>query len=95
GGVVTVQEVVWAEFFGRLTLGAVRSLAQPFTIISSAGGPVFAGLAYDFGGSYRFAFLVFIATYVVAAGLILLTPYPKRPESEASTAPPPSIAAPA
>lgn len=94
GGVVTVQEVVWAEFFGRLTLGAVRSLAQPFTIISSAGGPVFAGLAYDLGGSYRFAFLVFIATYVVAAGLILLTPYPKRPESEASTAPPPSIAAP-
>lgn len=79
GGVVTVQEVVWADFFGRLSLGTVRSLAQPFTIVSSAGGPVFAGFAYDHFGSYTTAFHLFIATYVVAAVLILLTPAPRRP----------------
>ena len=79
GGVVTVQEVVWADFFGRLTLGSVRSLAQPFTIVSSAGGPVFAGFAYDHFGSYATAFHLFIATYVAAAVLILLTPSPRPP----------------
>lgn len=79
GGVVTVQEVVWADFFGRLSLGTVRSLAQPFTIVSSAGGPVFAGFAYDHFGSYTSAFHIFIATYVLAAIMILLTPEPRRP----------------
>ncbi len=81
GGVVTVQEVVWADFFGRLSLGTVRSLAQPFTIVSSAGGPVFAGFAYDHFGSYTTAFHLFTATYVAAAVLIMLTPTPRRPAS--------------
>lgn len=81
GGVVTVQEVVWADFFGRLSLGTVRSLAQPFTIVSSAGGPVFAGFAYDHFGSYTTAFHLFIATYLLAAMMIMLTPAPRRPAS--------------
>ena len=81
GGVVTVQEVVWADFFGRLSLGTVRSLAQPFTIVSSAGGPVFAGFAYDHFGSYTTAFHLFIATYLLAAMMIMLTPAPGRPAS--------------
>lgn len=81
GGVVTVQEVVWADFFGRLSLGTVRSLAQPFTIVSSAGGPVFAGFAYDHFGSYTTAFYLFIATYLLAAVMIMLTPTPRRSAS--------------
>ena len=79
GGVVTVQEVVWANYFGRLTLGTVRGVGRPFTIVSSAGGPVFAGVAYDVGGSYELAFTVFIGTYLVAAALIVLTPRPVSP----------------
>ncbi|HJM88936.1 MAG TPA: MFS transporter [Dehalococcoidia bacterium] len=79
GGVVTVQEVVWANYFGRLTLGTVRGVGRPFTIVSSAGGPVFAGAAYDIGGSYELAFTVFIGTYLVAAALIVLTPRPRSP----------------
>ncbi|MDA0270373.1 MAG: MFS transporter [Chloroflexi bacterium] len=79
GGVITVQEVVWADYYGRLTLGTVRSIGRPFTIVSSAGGPVFAGLAYDIGGSYDLAFISFIVAYVFAAVLILLTPTPRPP----------------
>jgi MFS family permease len=79
GGVITVQEVVWANYFGRLTLGTVRSIARPFTIVSSAGGPVFAGAAYDIGGSYEVAFSVFVITYLIAAALIFVTPRPAPP----------------
>jgi sugar phosphate permease len=79
GGVITVQEVVWADYYGRLTLGTVRSIGRPFTIVSSAGGPVFAGLAYDIGGSYDLAFISFIVAYVIAAVLILITPTPRPP----------------
>ena len=81
GGVITVQEVVWANYFGRLTLGTVRSIGRPFTIVTSAGGPLFAAIAYDVGGSYRMAFTAFIFTYLAAAVLILLTPRPVAPPS--------------
>jgi MFS family permease len=93
GGVITLQETVWADYFGRLTLGTVRSVGRPFTVISSAGGPVFAGLAYDLGGSYEMAFLGFIAAYAIAAALILVTPMPRPPRpSEAAAALPVSAA---
>lgn len=79
GGVLTVQETVWADYYGRMTLGTVRSVGRPFTIVFSAGGPVFAGAAYDLGGSYEVAFLAFIAAYIGAAALILVTPEPAPP----------------
>jgi len=79
GGVSTVQEVIWADYFGRATIGMIRGLTRPFTVLASAGGPVFAALAYDTRGSYEPAFYVFIATYVAAAAVILVTPYPTPP----------------
>lgn len=80
GGVMTVQETVWADYYGRLTLGTVRSIGRTFTIVFSAGGPVFAALAYDLRGSYEVAFLVFVGTYAVAALLVLATPIPRHPD---------------
>ncbi|MCC6237548.1 MAG: MFS transporter [Dehalococcoidia bacterium] len=81
GGIITLQETVWADYFGRLTLGTVRAVGRPFTIVSSAGGPVLAGLAYDLRNSYEVAFLAFIAAYLVAAVMIVLTPTPRPPRS--------------
>jgi MFS family permease len=79
GGVVTVQETVWADYYGRLTLGTVRSIGRPFTIVFSAGGPVFASLAFDLRNSYELAFVLFVGAYVIAALLILVTPAPRKP----------------
>lgn len=89
GGVLTIQEIVWADYFGRLSLGRIRGVAMPFSIIASAGGPVFAGRVFDLTGSYRLVFPVFIATYLVAMTLILLArrPRPARPAG----APPPIL----
>lgn len=94
GGIITLQETVWADYFGRLTLGAVRAVGRPFTIVSSAGGPVLAGLAYDLQNSYEVAFLVFIAAYALAAILILLTPTPRPPRDAVSPVPVVSALAP-
>lgn len=79
GGVTTVQEVVWADYFGRATIGMIRGLARPGTVLASAGGPVFAAIAYDVRGSYEVAFSVFVVTYLAAAVMIMLTPYPTLP----------------
>ena len=61
----------------RATIGMIRGLTRPFTVLASAGGPVFAALAYDTRGSYELAFYVFIGTYVAAAAVILVTPCPE------------------
>ncbi|MSP22774.1 MAG: MFS transporter [Dehalococcoidia bacterium] len=82
GGIITIQETVWADYFGRITLGTVRAIGRPFTIISSAGGPVLAGLAYDLRHSYEIAFLTFIGAYALAAVFILLTPTPRPPREQ-------------
>jgi MFS family permease len=87
GGVVTVQEVVWANLFGRLTLGTVRSVGRPFGIVTSAAGPVFAGAAYDIGHSYELAFIVFIGANLLACLLILAIPRPSKGAEAQSPSP--------
>jgi MFS family permease len=82
GGMMTVQETVWADYYGRLTLGMVRSIGRAFTIVFSAAGPLVAALAYDVRGSYELAFLLFVGSYACAAVLVLVTPFPKHPGDE-------------
>jgi len=87
GGVSTVQEVIWADYFGRATIGMIRGLTRPMTVLASAGGPVLAALAYDTRGSYELAFYVFIATYLAAACVVLIAPYPTPPAPPAADEP--------
>ncbi len=79
-GPVPLQEVVWANYYGRLSLGTVRSIGVPFTTMASAAGPVMAGILFDVTGSYTLAFALLAALYPVAAFLILLAkPPPSKP----------------
>lgn len=78
GGQIPIQEVLWANYFGRVSLGAIRSTAMPFSIIFSAGGPLFAGYAYDLFHSYQVAFAIFTVTYAIAAILVYMARPPKK-----------------
>ena len=55
GGLLPLQEVIWASFFGRRFLGSVRSSAMPFTFGMSALGPVLVAWYYDVAGNYNLA----------------------------------------
>lgn len=89
GSTQTGQEVIWAHYFGRRHIGAVRSISMPFTIIFSAGGTWFAGAAWDVTGSYTFAFVLFAALTLLAVVLILVSRPPTRAPSPPDVAPPP------
>ncbi len=54
------------ESFGRV-LGAMR---PPMALIHLAGTP-FAGWVFDATGSYKPAFLTFMALYIVAAVIVI------------------------
>lgn len=70
GGLLPLQEVIWASFFGRRYLGSVRSTAMPFTFGMSAIGPVVVGYYYDIVGNYDLALLA-IAICNIASAVML------------------------
>ncbi len=72
GGMIPIQEVIWATYFGRRYLGAVRSAALPFALILGAGGPLAVAHYQDVTGSYNGAFLV-VATMSIIGGLLILS----------------------
>ena len=79
-GFIVIQEVLWANLFGRLSLGLVRSTGLPITMAFGAIGPIFMSGIFDILGSYQLAFVLFIVLYGVGATLIwiLRAPTPRR-----------------
>ena len=71
-GMMIVQEVLWANYFGRLTLGTVRSTSFPIQVFFSAGGPILINLIFDITGTYRPAYALFIGLFLVGALFIWL-----------------------
>ena len=53
GGLLPLQEVIWATTFGRRYLGSVRSTALPFVLGMAALGPVLVAYYYDQVGKLR------------------------------------------
>ncbi|MDA0351724.1 MAG: MFS transporter [Chloroflexi bacterium] len=81
GGFIPLQEVVWAGFFGRRYLGAVRSAGMPFALFLSASSPLLTAVYFDQVGNYDGAFLAVAFFALVAIGLISLAQKPLRPDA--------------
>ncbi len=86
GGLIPLQEVVWASFFGRRYLGSVRSAGLPLSLVVSASAPVVTALYFDRIGNYDGAFFAIAAFAVVATVLILLARKPTRPNAAPAAA---------
>jgi MFS family permease len=82
GGLIPLQEVVWATFFGRRYLGAVRSAGLPFALLLSAGAPLFASLYFDRVGNYDGMFVAVAVLALVAVALVLGARRPLRADGE-------------
>jgi len=76
-GVMVTQEVVWANYFGRLTLGLVRSMGYFVAFSLGASGPIAMNVVFDILGSYRPAFTVITGLFGLAALLMGLVSPPK------------------
>jgi len=81
GGTAILAETIWADFFGRISLGKIRGMGSLVTSVFSAGGPPFFGLLFDYTQSYYLSFNIFIGMLFTSAVLSLcLRPPTKRPE---------------
>ena len=84
GGMIPLQEVIWASFFGRKHLGAVRSAALPFTLLIGASAPLLVSVYHDRVGDYHGALLAVALCNLAAALIMLWVPPPSRPQSSAA-----------
>ena len=81
GGSFVLREIVWANYFGRLSLGTVRGMGLFVTQIFAASGAPFFGFLFDATGSYFLSFTLFAGTLLLSAVLIMSVQPPKKPVS--------------
>ncbi len=83
GGTSILSEMIWANYFGRISLGKIRGMGSLLTHAFGAGGPPFFGLLFDATQSYQLSFTIFIAMLFASAFLSLfLRPPKKQPRGE-------------
>lgn len=87
GGFGMVQRVIYANYFGRRSAGAVLGLVTPFVVVAQGLGTLAAGVIYDVTTSYTGAFALFILMVVMSMALILAVPAPRKREAVAGAAP--------
>jgi cyanate permease len=78
GGGWVLQELIWANYFGRLSLGMVRGLGILVTHALGAAGAPFFGYVHDVTGSYDSSFLAFVIALATSALLSLVVRAPRK-----------------
>ena len=78
GGSFVLREVVWANYFGRLSLGTVRSMGMFLTNVFAACGAPFFGFLFDATGSYYISFTLFAVALLASALLVMLVRPPNK-----------------
>ncbi len=76
GGSVPLSEFLFARYFGRKHIGAIRGVGIPVSLICSAGAPILTGVWFDTFGSYTGAFFIIICIYLTGALVINISREP-------------------
>ena len=71
-----IPTVVYADYFGRESLGKIRGVGEVGVLIGQSTGPLLAGVVFDLRGSYSVIFIVYA---VIAAAASVLVLYARRP----------------
>ena len=82
GGTSILAEMIWANYFGRISLGTIRGMGSLLTSIFSAGGPPFFGILFDYTQSYYL--LQYLHRYALRLGFA----EPLSPPAQKVTQPP-------
>ena len=78
GGGFTLNQVLFADYFGRDSLGAIRGIIAPIQLGANAIGPLAAAYAYDVLGNYFIIFLVFGLLRLFSAILVFMAKQPNK-----------------
>lgn len=81
GGWITLNSLIWPNYYGRLHLGAIRGIALPVSIAaSSAGAPLF-GYLLDSGMAPSHLWMLGLIGFALSAAFVLLARPPRAPDA--------------
>lgn len=78
GGNMVLPDMLWADYFGRRSLGKIRGLGLLISHFVAAIGPPFFGFLFDITGGYGLSFALFGAVLAISAVLSLMLRPPRR-----------------
>ncbi len=76
GGGVPLSEYIWARYYGRRYIGAVRSVGVPLGLVFGSSGSVAVAWYFDAYGTYTGAFIGLLGCYLAGALTILASRQP-------------------
>jgi MFS family permease len=85
GGYITLNNMVWPNYYGREFLGAIRGIVLPVSVIASGAGAPIVGYLLD-AFPPQTVWAISTGTFWVAAVLVLLA-RPPRLSRERATQP--------
>ena len=78
GGGMIVHSYIFAAYFGREFLGAIRGIVMPINLLSAGLGAPLVGYLHDYTGSYIWAWWTLLGVYGLAAALMLTATPPSK-----------------
>ena len=78
GGMFILQQVIFADFYGRDNVGAIRGVVWPIQMVFNASGPFVASVAFDVLGSYTVILVIFAVCVMIASFLLILAKPPTQ-----------------
>ena len=79
GGFLVAQRLIWADYFGRYSVGTIRGISSLFIGVLGTMGPLMAGWLRDTTGNYTLAFTITAGVFAVGFVAMLFAPAPKKP----------------
>ena len=71
--------VIWANYFGRKYLGAIRGVATSWIVAFAALGPMPFGILFDITGDYSIAIALFLILPVACGLAAIFAKAPVKP----------------
>jgi MFS family permease len=78
GGVATLQPLLVVNAFGPASFAVIYGMISLIFHFGMALGPWAAGRIFDVTGSYQWAFIIFLAAYVLATVAVLAIRQPRK-----------------
>jgi MFS family permease len=78
GGNMVLPDILWADYFGRLSLGQIRGMGILISQVLAAIGPPFFGFLFDITGGYGLSFTIFGIVLMISAILSLMLRRPQK-----------------
>ena len=79
GAQLPLNRISFPDYFGRYSVGRIRSVTAPPQLLINAFGPFISGLVIDSRGSYDLIYIVFIGLLLSAALSVLMAKRPDLP----------------